>query len=129
MALKYYESVIIITPVLSEEQMKDTVAKYRQFITDNGGEIIHEDNWGLTKLAYPIQKKVTGFYQVFEFKADPAEVNIVEKLEISYKRDERIMRFLTIGLDKHAVIYNQRKKNGEVGNKKDKQENKEATTA
>ena len=62
-----YESVIILTPVLSEKQMQDAITNYRQLITDNGGEVIHEENWGLTKLAYPIQKKTTGFYHIFEF--------------------------------------------------------------
>ena len=114
MRIKNYESVIVLTPVLSDEQMKDTLAKYRQFLTDNGAQIIHEHNWGLTKLAYPIQNKVTGFYHVYEFSADTA---IIAKLEIAYRRDEKIMRFLTTALDKHALVYNQRKRNGEFANK------------
>lgn len=105
-----YESVIIFTPVLSDEQLKDAVAKYRQLITEHGGEIVHEQNWGLTKLAYPIQKKNTGFYQIFEFKAS---TDLIKTLEVQYKRDERIMRFLTLVLDKHALIYNERRRRGE----------------
>lgn len=119
MDLHNYESVIIFTPVLSDEQLKDAVAKYRQLITEQGGEIIHEDNWGLTKLAYPIQKKTTGFYQVFEYKA-PGK--LIAVLELNFKRDERIMRFLTTALDKHAVIYNQRKRNGEFNQPKKEKE-------
>lgn len=119
MDLKNYESVIIFTPVLSEDQLKDAVAKYRQLITEHKGEIVHEENWGLTKLAYPIQKKSTGFYQIFEFKAPG---NLIDALELNYKRDERIMRFLTTALDKHAVVYNERKRNGEFNKpKKDKE--------
>lgn len=119
MDLKNYESVIIFTPVLSDEQLKDAVAKYRQLITEHKGEIVHEENWGLTKLAYPIQKKTTGFYQVFEFKAPGT---LIAALELQLKRDERIMRFLSTALDKHAVIYNQRKRNGEFNQpKKDKE--------
>ncbi len=114
MTTKNYESVIILTPVLSDEQMKETVAKYRQLIIDNSGQMVHEDNWGLCKLAYPIQKKNTGFYHVFEFAA-PGQV--IDKLEISYRRDERVMRFITVALDKHAVVYNQRKRNGEFNKK------------
>jgi small subunit ribosomal protein S6 len=113
-----YESVIIITPVLSDEQLKDTVSKFRKMITDDGGELVHEENWGLTKLAYPIQKKSTGFYHIFEFKADS---EFIAKFELAFRRDERIMRYLTTALDKHAVIYNQRKRNGEFNqSKKDK---------
>ncbi len=104
---KQYETVIIMTPVLLQEQVDEAVAKYRKFLADNGAVIVHENNWGLRKLAYPIQKKNTGFYFLFEFKADPQLIN---RLEIEYKRDERIMRFLTVSLDKHATAYNERKR-------------------
>lgn len=109
--MKNYETLIVVTPLLSEEQMKEVVAKFKKVLTDNGAEIVSEDNWGLKKLAYPIQKKSTGFYHLTEFKADGALIN---KLEVEYKRDERIMRFLTIALDKHAVAYNDRKRNGQL---------------
>ena len=102
-----YETVIIMTPVLSEEQMMDTVNKFKKILTENGSEIVHENNWGLRKLAYPIQKKNTGFYYLLEFKA-PGE--LIGKLETDYKRDERILRFLTVKLDKHAVTYNEKKR-------------------
>lgn len=104
--MQQYETVIILTPLLSEEIVKETLDKFRNFLTENGAEIIHEDNWGLKKLAYPIEKKTTGFYHLTEFKA-PGE--LINKLEVQYKRDERIMRFLTIALDKHAIAYNEKK--------------------
>lgn len=100
--LNQYETVFIITPVLSEVQMKETVNKFTKQITDNGGEIVHQDNWGLRKLTYPIQKKTTGFYYLIEFKSDP---EFIQNLEIQYKRDERIIRFLTFRMDKYAVEY------------------------
>jgi small subunit ribosomal protein S6 len=112
---KDYESVIIFTPVLSDEQLKDAVSKYRKLITENGGELVHEENWGLTKLAYPIQKKSTGFYTLYEFRSTP---DFISKLELAFRRDERILRFLTVSLDKHAVIFNQRKRNGEFNQSK-----------
>ena len=102
-----YETVFIMTPVLSEEQIKETVNKFRKYLTDNGAEMVLEDNWGMRKLAYPIQKKSTGFYHLFEFKA---EGSIIRDYEIMFKRDERIMRFLTVKLDKHAVAYNEKKR-------------------
>jgi small subunit ribosomal protein S6 len=104
---KQYETVIILTPVLLQEQVEEAVAKYRKFLSDNGAVIVHENNWGLRKLAYPIQKKSTGFYFLFEFQADPT---LIAKMEVEYKRDERIMRFLTIALDKHSIAYNERKR-------------------
>lgn len=103
----HYETVFIITPVLSDPQMKETVMKFKNLIKDNRGEIVYEEEWGLRKLAYPIQKKTTGFYALIEFKADPA---FISKLETEYRRDERIIRFLTVKLDKYAIEYNQKKR-------------------
>ncbi len=114
MELKNYETVIIITPVLSEQQTADTVEKFRKILTDNNAEIVNEDAWGSRKLAYPIQNKQTGYYQIFEFKAAPT---VIAKLELEYRRDEKIIRFLTTALDKHAVLYNEKKRKGLVGKK------------
>ena len=100
--LKQYETVFIATPVLSEHQMKAAVAKYTQLIADNGGEVVYEENWGLKQLAYPIQHKTSGFYYLIQFKAEPS---FIETLETQYFRDERIIRYLTVALDKHAVAY------------------------
>ena len=116
--MQQYETVIILTPLLSDEIAKETINKFSTFLTENGAEIIQEDNWGLKKLAYPIEKKSTGFYHLIEFKA-PGE--LISKLELQYKRDERIMRFLTIALNKHAVAYNEKKRSGAF-NKKPKTE-------
>ncbi|MDD3742257.1 MAG: 30S ribosomal protein S6 [Lentimicrobiaceae bacterium] len=105
--MKNYETVFIMTPVLSDEQMKETVGKFQKLLKDKGAEIVHEDHWGLRKMAYPIQKKSSGFYHLIEFKA---EGGLIADLEIAFKRDERILRFLTVSLDKHAVAYNEKKR-------------------
>ena len=105
--MNHYETVFIATPVLSDVQIKEAVKKYHDFIVDNGGEIVHEEDWGLKKLAYPIQKKTTGFYHLIEFKADPT---FIAKLEIQYRRDERIIRFLTFAMEKHAIAYSERRR-------------------
>ena len=102
-----YETVFIMNPVLSEEQVKDAVAKFRKYLTDHKAEIIFENNWGMKKLAYPIQKKKSGFYYLIEFKSAP---ELIGKLELEYKRDERLMRFLTVALDKHAITYNEKRR-------------------
>lgn len=121
MELKNYETVFILNPVLSETQMKDTVEKFKKVLTDNNAEIINEENWGLKKLAYPIQHKNTGFYNLFEYKAD---TNIVATFEIEFKRDEKVLRFLTTALDKHAVEYNRKRKKGEFNRKDQVKEEK-----
>ena len=102
-----YETVFIATPVLSDVQMKEAVAKYTELIRSNGGEIVYEEDWGLRQLAYPIEHKTTGFYYLIEFKADP---QFVDTLEIQYRRDERILRFLTVALDKDAVAYAEKRR-------------------
>lgn len=112
--LNQYETVFITTPVLSEAQMKEAVEKFKGVITENGGEIVHEENWGLKKLAYPIQKKSTGFYYLIEFKA-PGE--LIEKLEVQYRRDERVLRFLTFRMDIHAIEYAEKKRRAKVEQK------------
>ena len=105
--MNQYETVFILTPVLSDDQMKEAVKKYEDYLTNNGAEIIHEECWGMKKLAYPIQKKSTGFYQLIEYKA---EGNVIANVETELKRDERVMRFLTVKLDKHAVAYNEKRR-------------------
>ena len=100
--IKQYETVFIATPVLSDSQMKEAVAKYVDLIKSNGGEIVYQEDWGLKQLAYPIQHKTSGFYYLIEFKADP---QFVATLETQYHRDERIIRYITVALDKHAVAY------------------------
>ncbi|MDO4827523.1 MAG: 30S ribosomal protein S6 [Bacteroidia bacterium] len=109
--LNQYETVFIATPVLSEAQMKEAVAKYTELIRSNGGEVVYEEDWGLKQLAYPIQHKTSGFYYLIEFKANP---EFIATLETQYRRDERVIRYLTVALDKHAVAYAERRRNNKA---------------
>src|SRR5690606_12540697 len=110
-----YETTIILTPLLSEEAAKVVIAKFTKLLTDNGAEIIQEDDWGLKKLAYPIEKKTTGYYHLTQYKVSG---EVIGKLELELKRDERVMRFLTVKLDKHAAAYNEKKRSGAFNKKK-----------
>ncbi len=114
--LNRYETVFILTPVLSDVQMKEAVDKFKGLVTENGGKMVNEENWGLRKLAYPIQKKSTGFYQLFEFEAAP---DFISKFEVAFRRDERILRFLSFKLDKYAAQYAEKRRT----NKKAEKEN------
>ena len=114
--LKQYETVFIMTPVLSDDQMKETVKKFETFLLDKGAEIVHQENWGLKRLEYQIQKKSTGFYHLFEFKAEP---QLVAELELQYRRDERIMRYLSVTLDKDAIAYAEKRRTHGFGQKKE----------
>ncbi|EJW89426.1 30S ribosomal protein S6 [gut metagenome] len=106
--MNQYEAVFIMTPVLSDQQMKETVEKFKGVLTSNGAEIINEEEWGLKTMAYPIQKKSTGFYQLLEFKATP---EALAKLDIAFRRDERVIRFLTVKLEKYAAEYAAKRRN------------------
>ncbi|KAF5038052.1 30S ribosomal protein S6 [anaerobic digester metagenome] len=120
--VRRYETVFIMTPVLSDEQAKETVQKFRKLLTDKGAQMKHEEDWGLKKLAYPIQKKTTGFYHLFEFEA---EGNVVGELEVNYKRDERVIRFLTVSLDKYGVEFVEKRR--KLKAEKAKEEGKKET--
>ncbi len=115
MEVRNYETVFIVTPVLNEGQVQETVEKFTQVLKENSADILSTEAWGLRKLAYPIQKKTTGYYFCLEFTGSG---NIVDLLELAYRRDERIIRFLTTVLDKHAVDYNRRRRNGEMNQQK-----------
>ena len=105
--MNHYETVFILTPVLSDAQMKEAVEKFKTVLTNAGAAILNEENWGLRKLAYPIEKKSTGFYQLFEFTAEP---EVIANLETQFRRDERILRFLTVKMEKYAIEYAEKRR-------------------
>ena len=109
-----YETVFILTPVLSEDQAKEAVQKYESEFKAFGAKIKHSENWGLRKMAYPIQKKSTGFYFLIEFQA---EGTAVADIELMFKRDERVLRFLTVKMDKDHLEYSEKRKS-KLGEKK-----------
>lgn len=108
-----YETVFIMNPVLSEDQVRETVDKFKGIISTKGGRVTYTEDWGLRKMAYPIQKKKSGFYHMLEFEAPGSAI---AEMEVEMKRDERLMRFLTVALDKHAVAWaDERKKRVKSG--------------
>ena len=113
--MNQYETVFILTPILSDEQMKETAAKFKKVLTDKGAEIINEEAGGLKKMAYAIQKKSTGFYCLVEFKA---EREVIKTLETAFRRDEKVIRFQTVKLDKYAVEYAE-KRRAKLGKKEE----------
>lgn len=107
-----YETIVILTPVLSDDEVKRSVEDYKEYLKQHGAQIVHEELWGLRQLAYPIRKKTTGIYFILEFSG-PADC--VAPLELQFTRDENVMRYHTIRLDKFAVDYNERRRKGEIG--------------
>ena len=105
--MNQYETVFILTPVLSDDQTKETVDKFKKVLTDNGAEIVNEEAWGLKKLAYQIEKKTSGFYFLVEFKAEP---EVIKTLETDFRRDEKVIRFQTVKLEKYAIEYAEKRR-------------------
>lgn len=106
---KHYETVFILNPVLSEDQVKETVKKYEDLLTTNGAKIVATEDWGLKKMAYPIQNKKSGFYSLFQFTTQGGS-EIIDKFETEFRRDEKVMRFLTVAMDKHAISWAERRR-------------------
>ena len=98
--MNQYETVFILNPVLSEDQIKETVKKFEDYLSSEGAEMVHKEDWGLKKLAYPIENKKSGFYHLLEFRVNPAAI---DTMELMMRQDERVMRFLTVKLDKYAI--------------------------
>ncbi|MCR5312917.1 MAG: 30S ribosomal protein S6 [Bacteroidaceae bacterium] len=106
--MNQYETVFILTPVLSDVQMKEAAEKFKNLLVEAGAEIINEESWGLKKLAYAIDKKTSGFYQMIEFKAEPT---VIAKFELQMRRDERVLRYLTVKNEKYAAAYAEKRRN------------------
>jgi small subunit ribosomal protein S6 len=105
--MNHYETVFILNPVLSDVQVKETVKKFEDYLVSKGAEMVWQENWGLKKLAYPIQNKKSGFYHLFEFKANGEEIT---PFELEFRRDDSIMRYLTVRLDKHAAAWAEKRR-------------------
>ena len=106
--MNHYETVFILNPVLSDDQVKETVKKYEDLLVSKGAKMVAREDWGLKRLAYPIQKKKSGFYQLLEFQVDGS---VIDEFEVAFRRDERVMRYLTVALDKHAIAWAEKRRN------------------
>ncbi len=114
--MRNYEVTFIVDPVLSGDEIKATAQTYVKHLEKEGCKIVHVDEMGLLQLAYPINKRTSGVYYCIEFEAETGA--LIDKLELAFRRDERIMRFLTVSLDKYGVKYNDDKRNGRIGKAK-----------
>lgn len=116
--MKNYEITFIVDPVLSGDEIKGTAQTYVDQLKEAGANIIHVDEMGLRQLAYPINKRSSGIYYTVEFEIEDGSA--IDALELSLRRDERVMRFLTVRLDKYGVKYNEDKRKGLIGKVKKK---------
>ncbi len=110
-----YETTLILTPERSDSEAGKLVKGYAKFLKTSGAKVIHEETWGIRNLAYPIRKKNTGYYFTMEYEAP---TDLLATLELNLKRDESVLRFLTVKLDKYAIDYNERRRKGLIGRDK-----------
>jgi small subunit ribosomal protein S6 len=128
--MRQYEVTFIVDPVLSAEEIKSTATTYVDHLKSEGCTIVNVDEMGLMQLAYPIKKRSSGIYFCVEFQSETGA--LIPKMELAFRRDERIMRFLTVSLNKYGVKYNDDKRNGLIGSKKkkdDKEDDKKSTSS
>ena len=110
-----YETTLILAPERSDSEVSKLIKGYVKQLKSGKATIVHEESWGLRNMAYPIKKKNTGFYFTVEYQAP---TDIIAEFELSLKRDENVLRFLTVKLDKFSIDYNDRKRKGLIGRDK-----------
>lgn len=112
--MNQYETILIVTPVLAEGEATKMVSEYEEYLKGQDAEILHREDWGLKQLAYPIQKKTTGLYFLLEYKVDPS---VISKFEVGLQRDESVMRFQTVKLDKYGIAWAEERRARMAGKK------------
>jgi len=116
--MRNYEVNFIVDSVLSGDEINATAQTYFDMLASNECTIVDKGEMGLRQLAYPIKGRTTGVYFCTEFQVPSGA--FLAKLELALRRDERIMRFLSVKLDKFGVKFNDDRRNGLIGKKKDK---------
>jgi len=117
--MRNHEVTFIVDPVLSGDEIKATAKSYGELLVKEGAKIINTDEMGLRQLAYPIRRRTTGIYYCIEFNNE-SKPDLISNVELAMRRDERIMRFLTVALDKYGIKYNEDKRDGKIGKAKKK---------
>lgn len=118
MALNQYETIFIMTPILSQEEVKKQIKKYKDFLSSDGSTIVADEHWGLKQLAYPINNMTTGIYHLIHHESDGSKL---AEMNVMFQRDEGVLRELTVKQDKYSNDFNDRRRKGEAGpNRKNK---------
>lgn len=110
-----YETIFLTAPDLDQQEYEKVVAKFEAIIKEEEGEITNLEHWGQKKLEYEIKRFNTAYYTYFEFTS-PASV--VKKMEREFRYDEKIVRFLTVKVEKHHAAFNKKRREQGFGKKK-----------
>jgi len=91
-----YELTYIVNSVLSDDHIKDIVARVNKFIEDHGGDVLETDEWGTRRLAYPISKRRNGYYVNVYFQGGG---ELIPRLERALEIEDDVIRYLTLRFD------------------------------
>ncbi|HEX9779466.1 MAG TPA: 30S ribosomal protein S6 [Geopsychrobacteraceae bacterium] len=94
--MRKYESLYIVHPEVVGDELTALVDKFQEVLTGQQAEILKLDNWGVRKLAYPIEKQGRGCYVQVVFQAEP---QVIAEYERRLRLDEKVLRFLTVLFD------------------------------
>lgn len=99
--MRRYETMVIVDPDLSSEKQDPLFERMEETISQQGGMLISRDDWGTRKLAYEIKKKTRGHYLRLDYCGTG---ELVSELERFYRIDDRVMKYMTVLLEKEADI-------------------------
>ncbi len=97
--MRRYETIVIVDPDLGEEQRGPVFDRIRELIPQKGGLLVEFDEWGGRKLAYEIKKKQRGYYVRVDYCGGG---DLVSEMERQFRIDDRVMKYMTVLLDKEA---------------------------
>jgi len=97
---RHYELVFVVSPAIDAERIEATATRINQLIQEEGGKLLSNDNWGMRRLAYPIQDFKEGTYYFSEFELDSSRV---PKINSTLQASQDILRHLVVRIDKKAI--------------------------
>ena len=101
--MRRYETIFIIDPDLSEEERTPLFERLKDLFPQYNGLLVMVDEWGAKKLAYEIKKKSRGYYVRLDYCGTGILVNEIERF---FRIDDRVLKYLTVLLEKDVDIEN-----------------------
>ena len=98
--MRIYETMLVLDPEMSKEQVDGFTEKLKQSLGDRGAEVLRVDEWGVKTLAYEINKKDKGYYLIFYLKGDEA---LVADMERNLRLMEEVLRYLTVKREEEDI--------------------------
>jgi small subunit ribosomal protein S6 len=113
--MRRYETICILRPTLSEEQISTLIDNTTNIITSDNGQIIELDKWGMKKLSYLIKKESLGYYIYYDFAGSP---EAVAEMERKFRIDDSVLRYLTVKTSEAITAEEVAKETAELADRK-----------